>query len=139
MLRSELAEAGGGGDSVKAFLYTKQHILLSFLADGSYTKKILQEVDRVEFVNPSEDAEAAKDYYSLYCNKNLLFAGGFYQEDKSIFFEVESVQSGNDEPVTYDEFFARDPSIGDDDYSEGYEVKDGFLFLNGVKFKNTAD
>lgn len=144
VLKSDLAEPSPTGDSIKAFLYTKQDIVLSFAEGGVYTKKVLQEVDRVEFINSSEDVQAVKEYFSKFCNKNLVFNGEYDQKKSIIVFEVRNVQSGDDEPLDYNEFFEKDPSIGDDYYCENYDLKDDALYLNGVKFKklenkNSAD
>lgn len=135
MLKSDLAEPSTTGDIVKAFLYTKQNIVLTFSERGRFSKKVLQEVDRVEFISSSEDVEAAKEYFSRYCNKDLVFSGEYEQKSSIIVFEVSKVQSTGEEAVSYDEYFAKDPSIGADNYCENYEMKDDDLILNGVKFK----
>lgn len=134
-LRSELASKADGSQAPQAYLYTKQTINLIFAEGGTYTRKILQTVDKVELLNSSEDPEAAKEYFSQYYNKDLTFDGDYIQEASAITFNVDTVQGGNDEPLSYEDFFVKDPSIGDDSYSSEYELKDGFLFVDGIKFK----
>lgn len=137
-LKSELASKADGSAAPQAYLYTKQNITLIFAEGGTYTRKILQVVDRVELLNSSDDPEAAKEYLSQYYNKDLTFDGEYTQESSAITFNVDTVQGGNDQPLPYDEFFVKDPSIGDNSYSSGYEFKDGELFVDGIKFKKIS-
>lgn len=137
-LKSEMASSGEDS-STKAYLYTKQNIVFSFSEGGIFTKKILQNVDHVEFVDHAQDTQAAKEYFSKYCDKNLTFDGEFTQKKNAILFMSETVQDGDGEPVPFYEYFAKDPSIGDAEYSLFYEMKDGFLFIDGVKYKKSDD
>lgn len=134
-LKSELASKADGSQAPQAYLYTKQNITLAFAEGGTYTRKILQIVDKVELLNSAEDPEAAKEYLAQFYNKDLTFDGEYTQESSAITFNVDTVQGGDGEPLPYEEYFVKDPSIGDNSYSSGYEFKDGVLFVDGIKFK----
>ena len=133
-LKSELK--GADSSAPVAFLYTKQHVLLSFAEGGVYTKKVEQLVDRVELSQPTDDVAAAKEYFSQFFNKNLVFDGEFSQMKGELSFKVVTVQSGTENPLPYLEFFVKDPSIGDEETLSSYELKeDGTLVIDGASFK----
>lgn len=134
-LKSELGD--GKSEVPTAYLYTNQEINLAFAEGGIYTKKVVQAVDRVEFSNPSseEDVAAAKEYLSQFYNKNLTFDGTYQQDANGITFTVENVSGDLGENLSYDDYFSKDPAIGDDEIVSSYEVKDGSLVIDGMKFK----
>ena len=132
-LKTELSSGTAENPTDAGFLYTKQNLTLAFSEGGIFTRKVVQSVDSVE-IPGNEDENAAKDYFGQFFNKNLSFDGEYEQSADVLSLSVESVRSGDDEPLPYLEFFAKDPSIGDDELSLPYEFKDGFLFVDGVKY-----
>lgn len=133
-LKSEL----GGKDApegLEAFLFTKQKITLSFAEGGVYTKHVVQQVDRFESNQKIESTEEEKAYFSQFFDKDLTFDGEYSQKKSFIVFTVERVQSAGEESLSYMDYFVKDPSIGEDEITSNYEMKDGFLVLDEVKFK----
>lgn len=135
-LKSELA-GNEDSDSPQAFLFTKQKISLSFAEGGVYSKKVVQRVDRVEFARDGENAGDAKEYFAQYFDKDLTFDGEYDQMKAFIVFKVQTVQNGDAAPEPYIDYFVKDPSIGDDEVSSAYEVKDGELLIDGVSYKKS--
>lgn len=136
-LRTELGD--DKSDSPVAFVYTKQNIILIFAEGGVYTKKVGQVVDRVELADASEDAHAAKEYFSQFFNKSLTFDGEYQQERSSVYFVVNTVRGDDDEGLSYAQYFVKDPSIGEEEYYAVYELKeDGELLMDGVAYKRAG-
>ncbi len=132
-LKSELSGNEGDGSSV-GFLYSKQKITLAFSEGGVYTKSVIQTVEKAEFPGHEDEEAFAKEYFSQFFNKDLTFDGEYQQKDNSLFMTVDFVQEKDGERLSYSEFFKKDPSIGDEEYSCVYQVKDGFLFVDGIKY-----
>ena len=134
-LQSELGSESVQSEPV-AYLFSKQHIRYTFNEDGTYTQQVVQTVDRVEFVDSTqqEHIAAAKDYFAQYFNKTLIFTGSYRQQRARIFFTVDTVQSGDAMPVSYDEFYAQDSSIGAEMFSVPYELVQDELILNGLAY-----
>ena len=134
-LKSELAGNESASDSPVAYLYTKQKIDLAFSEGGCYTKKVAQNVEKIEFVKDGGNETEAMEYFSQFFNKNLVFDGEYQQLNGNLCFTVDRVQQNDGASLPYSEAFEKDPSIGDDQIDEPYEVKDGELFIGGVKYK----
>ena len=135
-LKSELGDKNSP-EGLEAFLFTKQKITLSFAEGGVYTKHVVQKVDRFESNQKVYDADEEKAYFSQFFDKDLTFDGEYTQRKDFIVFTVESVRSGDEEPLPYMDYFVKDPSIGDDEIVSTYEVKDGLLVIDGVEFKES--
>ncbi|WP_294430332.1 hypothetical protein [uncultured Treponema sp.] len=133
-LKSELGSKDTG-ENVDAFLFTKQKITLSFSEGGVFTKHIVQKVDRLESNVEFDDVENPEAYFAQFFNKDLTFDGEYSQKKSYLFFTIETVREGEDEALSYMDYFVKDPSIGDDESSSSYEVKDGVLVIDGVNFK----
>ena len=132
-LQSELASKNENTPPV-AFLITKQHVDYLFSEDGHYTKQVQQVVENVEFIDKSAEQEGAKEYFSKYLNKTLVFKGEYEIKRKGITFTVETVQQNDGEVLSYDEFFAKDPAIGESEIYSPYEIEEGSLIIDGVKY-----
>lgn len=135
-LKSELA-APDATESVVAYLYTKQNINITFSDDKTFTKTVKQIVEKVDFVNPKDNSPDAKDFYSKYFNKNLVFEGDYIQTGNNIVFTVLFVRNEGEEPLPYSTFFSKDPSIGEEEFASYYEVLDGKLVIDGVSYKKS--
>jgi hypothetical protein len=133
-LKSDLA--GGNSDApVLAYLYTKQKTTLAFSEGGVFTKSVEQVVDHVDLTDSKENADEAKQYFSQYFNKNLVFDGEYFQKNQFINFLTLYVGENRGEQLPYIDFFAKDPSIGSDEYSLSYKVKNEELVIDGVTYK----
>lgn len=136
-LKSELS-GGDSSDSASSagFLYTKQRVQIAFGEGGVYTKKVEQHVERVEFPQPTGEEDAAKAYFSQFFDKNLVFDGEFSQSKNEITFKIVTVQGDGENPLSYAEFFTKDPSIGDGELTSSYKfTEEGTLVIDGVSFK----
>ena len=60
-LKSELASKADGSQAPLAYLYTKQNITLAFAEGGTYTRKILQIVDKVDLIQSVDSVKLARE------------------------------------------------------------------------------
>lgn len=137
-LKSELGGEEGDSGQTLGYLYTRQRSEYTFNEDGTYTRKVVQAVDRVEFSDAESQDAAAKDYFSQYFDKTLVFAGEYRQQRTALFLTVDTVQSGAGEPLPYDEFHALDESVGADRLYVPYERAGDGLVLGGVAYRAAA-
>lgn len=101
---------------------------------NDFSKKITQNLSSLEKVGdfelPKSEEEIAKELHS-----ELTICGSYNTYGNSINFFADTVILKDGTEMDFADYQMMNPSIGEDEYHEDFELTDDTLTLGGIKFK----